>query len=411
MRQHPWAAQQMEIERMQATINELQQWKCHAEEYMKWQVAAAVLSSPPWPSSRLDALSFLEDGSAATTTATTRSPASSPAGSTSGKLKSHSSLKNLSSLPMPMRLPVGPEPPRAPSQLKVSQSEQSFEALLQPGSTLARAASMLCDDAKDPRLQLPTGLLDDDEEDDLLNVEDSLPKDSLTAVANSLAPFATGDNACSSVPIEVTPGILVSTLNVFGSSCTRAEWRIDDLRGKLLASMGRPLVSPPFAARGLPNLRLMVFPDAREAVKGVRSRERKGLYSAMVKKGPLHGALKLKADCLERATVLRFHLTVGSVRCGPFTYDFSECAIHGCEDFGADWLKQVDERSGNLSVGVEILDVKEFADGRGARSYVDGLMIENPLYSSASDPFKSCGGTYRGGSMQSRLPAGKVACT
>lgn len=45
--------------------------------------------------------------------------------------------------------------------------------------------------------------------------------------------------------------------------------------------MGRPLVSPPFAARGLPNLRLMVFPDAREAAKGVRQRERKGLYATM----------------------------------------------------------------------------------------------------------------------------------
>lgn len=81
--------------------------------------------------------------------------------------------------------------------------------------------------------------------------------------------------------------------------------------------MGRPLVSPPFAARGLPNLRLMVFPDAREAAKGVRQRERKGLYATMVKKGPVHASLKLKADCLQDATVLRFHLTVGTVRCGP----------------------------------------------------------------------------------------------
>lgn len=78
----------------------------------------------------------------------------------------------------------------------------------------------------------------------------------------------------------------------------------------------------------------------------------------MVKKGPLHGALKLKADCLDRAKVLSFYLTVGSVRKGPFNYDFSECAIHGCDDFGADWLKQVDESTGNLCVGVEIFEAE-----------------------------------------------------
>jgi len=156
--------------------------------------------------------------------------------------------------------------------------------------------------------------------------------------------------------LEVSPGIYVGPAQVTGLDCTRVEWKIEDLRGKLQASMGRPLVSPPFAARGLPNLRLMVFPDARESVKSVRSRERKGMYAAMVKKGPLHGALKLKADCLEHAKVLRFHLTVGAVRKGPFVYDFSERAIHGCDDFGADWLKQVEEATGNLRVGVEILE-------------------------------------------------------
>jgi len=108
----------------------------------------------------------------------------------------------------------------------------------------------------------------------------------------------------------------------------------------------------------------MVFPDGREAVKGARSRERKGMYAAMVRKGPLYGALKLKADCLERATktALSFYLTVGAVRIGPFTYDFSKSAIHGCDDFGADWLTQIDESSGSLAVGVEILDAEKCED-------------------------------------------------
>lgn len=154
--------------------------------------------------------------------------------------------------------------------------------------------------------------------------------------------------------IVQAPGICVTPAEVASVVCTRVEWTIEDVRGKLHASMGRPLVSPRFAACGLPNLRLMVFPDPREAVKGVRSRDRKGMYASMVRKGPLYGALKLKADCLKFTTMLRFHLTVGAVRRGPFVYNFAECAIHGCDDFGIDWLKHVDESCGSLRVGIEI---------------------------------------------------------
>jgi hypothetical protein len=105
---------------------------------------------------------------------------------------------------------------------------------------------------------------------------------------------------------------------------------------------------------GNPNLRLMIFPDAREAVKSARSRERKGMYAAMVKKGPLYGSLKLKADGVEITTELAFYLTCGCVRRGPFSHDFLQQAIHGCDDFGVDWLKQVDV-SGCLRVSVEVL--------------------------------------------------------
>lgn len=121
--------------------------------------------------------------------------------------------------------------------------------------------------------------------------------------------------------------------------------------------MGRPLVSPPFTACGLVNLRLMVFPDAREAVKNARSRDRKGMYAAMITKGPLSGALKVKADCLQDKKFLSFNLIVGSIRVGPVTYDFTEQAVHGVDDFGVDWLKQVNESSGSLCVGLEILEV------------------------------------------------------
>eukprot|EP00439_Symbiodinium_sp_Y106_P057014 s1620_g8.t1 len=169
-------------------------------------------------------------------------------------------------------------------------------------------------------------------------------------VAKSVVPVAT--------ELDLPPGIKIFGVDYAGSMCTRVEWRIDDLNGKLQASMGRPLVSPPFAALGLPNLRLMVFPDGRETMKNARSSERKGLYTQMIKKGPLHGSLKLKADCLQCATVMTVNLLVGQVRAGPLVYDFSEQAIHGLEDLGVDWLKQVDKSNGSLTVGIEILDVR-----------------------------------------------------
>jgi hypothetical protein len=153
------------------------------------------------------------------------------------------------------------------------------------------------------------------------------------------------------------PGMTICPSEVGGRACTKVDWKIEDFSGKLQASMGRPVVSPAFSACGLPNLRLMVFPDARDAVKSARSHERKGLYTAMVKKGPLYGSLKLKADGLERATVMTFSLLVGGVRSGPTTYDFSEQAVLGLEDFGVDWLQQVEKASGTLHVGIEIVEV------------------------------------------------------
>jgi hypothetical protein len=138
------------------------------------------------------------------------------------------------------------------------------------------------------------------------------------------------------------------------------EWGIDSFCGKLQSNGSRPMVSPPFSACGLPNLRLMVSVAAREPAKS-RGRERKGAAksTAALKRGPLQGALKLKADCLQGATVMTFNLHVGPAKSGPFTYDFSQQAVHGPDDFGVDWREQVDGSNGTLRVGVEILEVRK----------------------------------------------------
>mmetsp|Transcript_30735 Transcript_30735/g.55758 ORF Transcript_30735/g.55758 Transcript_30735/m.55758 type:complete len:465 (+) Transcript_30735:74-1468(+) len=386
-RTSPWPSQptQADIDRVQLHIHQLQLWKYQAEatlhgaggyESLAWQAGfegesatSSPLQIPSWQRVGEEEALASEPSAPGKSSRTTTSPTTS-----AGASPLASTRTSLSSLPLPMRLPIGPEPMLAPSSAKTSLTGSELQdpsilrglCSLNPlGLTLSRTASIPLsaddEDSKEPRLQLPPGLLDDEEDE-----ADVMPSGGQASKLDGpLAVVSSSSSLCPSPTssAEVSPGIRVGPIDVLGVVCARAEWRIDDLRGKLQASMGRPLVSPPFAVRGLPNLRLMVFPDAREAVKGVRSRERKGLYAAMVKKGPLHGSLKLKADCLEHATVLLFNLTVGSVRRGPFSYDFSECAIHGCEDFATDWLKQVEEPSGNLRVGVEILDVKEYTPG------------------------------------------------
>lgn len=245
------------------------------------------------------------------------------------------------SLPSPLRVPLGPDP-TMPSALfpALPEAADSLEAssLPPPGMILARAAGGSAEEAIDEPKR----------------VSPSAPRISSTPPLRSLDLGAEA---------EAPAGMNVSQLQ--DGHVTRVEWCIEDLRGRLQACMGRPLVSPPFATCDLPNLRLMVFPDAREAVKNARSRERKSMYAAMVRKGPLFGALRLKADCLDQSAalpVVRFHLTIGACRRGPFSYDFSEQAIHGCDDFGVDWLKQVDN-SGCLRVAVEIFEISQGSAG------------------------------------------------
>lgn len=166
------------------------------------------------------------------------------------------------------------------------------------------------------------------------------------------------------------PALAASTSNAVDDDCpqgmsmcttelgTRIDWHIEAFRSKLQGHNGRPVVSPPFSACGLPNLRLLVSVDTRDLAKSSKGAKGKAAAKAAAKKGPLVGSLKLKADCLEGgATVLSFILIVGSVRAGPFAYDFSQQAVRGPEDFGVDWLSQIDNNSGNLRVGVEILGV------------------------------------------------------
>jgi len=255
------------------------------------------------------------------------------------------SLALLPSLASPLRVPL-------PSPLAADGSGLSDVALLLPELSpglqpLAPESLRPAAEAK-PRMlaspkkiEVPRELREYSEP----KAPDPSPRAAQLPKPSAAAPAAPPDNLPQGLSICVPD-----------AGCTRVQWRIDNFCAKLQPTMGRPLVSPPFAALGLPNLRLMVFPDVHEAVRSARSRERKGMYAAMVTKGPLTGALKLKADCLQGVTVLCFSLSVGSVRVGPVTYDFAKQAVHGVDDFGVDWLKQVDEGTGSLCVGIDLFE-------------------------------------------------------
>jgi len=261
----------------------------------------------------------------------------------------------LASVMSPMLLPVGPKPASPlwkplPAAMPIAEATP-LTLELPPGlpASLLRSAPVIAKLAKTNRIDLSAAVGE-------AVVTPPQEQAAAAAIPTTPAPLAAAVNSANNAVEEVAPGVCIAPTEVGGKACTMVGWCIEDLRSKLRASMGRSLVSPPFSVGGLCNLRFIVCPDARDLVRNACSRDRKGVYATMIKKGPLHGSLKLKADCLEVAASVSFYLTVGSVRCGPFAYDFSESAIHGCDDFDVDWLQQIDAGTGNLSVSAEILD-------------------------------------------------------
>jgi len=167
----------------------------------------------------------------------------------------------------------------------------------------------------------------------------------------SPGPVSPGPSFSDTEPMK-EEGVQVTREASGGTERWRAEWRIAHLSTKLRGCMGRALVSSPFDALGLEDLRLMICPDGKEVAQGPRNRRQKELYTKKITEGPLDGCLKLKIPNCPAQCELEYRLTVGSLRRGPFRHDFAESTVSECDDFG-DWLKQLDaDRS--LTVSVEI---------------------------------------------------------
>eukprot|EP00929_Paragymnodinium_shiwhaense_P064345 TRINITY_DN32221_c0_g1_i1.p1 TRINITY_DN32221_c0_g1~~TRINITY_DN32221_c0_g1_i1.p1 ORF type:complete len:317 (+),score=55.63 TRINITY_DN32221_c0_g1_i1:60-953(+) len=136
---------------------------------------------------------------------------------------------------------------------------------------------------------------------------------------------------------------------------TRAEWSVDHVQAKLRTSCGFPLVSPPFTAHNLPPLRFMFAPGQLWAAARGRQQSsaakstRRGSDTA----SPF-GAVKLKAGSPEAGAVVALYLTLGSMRLGPLTFDFTERAVQSAE-LPEDWAPHVEAENDRLVLGVEIV--------------------------------------------------------
>jgi len=166
------------------------------------------------------------------------------------------------------------------------------------------------------------------------------------------------DAAVESPEAKSLEAVSVEPADVDGMPCSRAIWRIVHVRSRLKTSLGKPLVSPPFTVAGLSDLRFMITPDVKGTLEGLRGKSKQSHFAKMLSQGPLHCSIKLKVPELPSSSTptLKFYLTVGSTaRYGPYSCNFKEHTMHGCDDANIDWLKEVDT-DGSLCVGLEMLE-------------------------------------------------------
>jgi len=155
-------------------------------------------------------------------------------------------------------------------------------------------------------------------------------------------------------PVE---SLRVTRAEVNGAPCARVEWSIAHLGRKLAASLSKPIVSPSFEALGLGDLRLMMVPASgtKDDTDGMHRKKKNNKLKQAVATGPIHGGLKLKVG--SETPVLKFYLNVGGVQKGPFTWDFSQHSMHGCDEFGIDWLSEMGEDN-TITVRLDVLELE-----------------------------------------------------
>ncbi|CAK9078477.1 unnamed protein product, partial [Durusdinium trenchii] len=155
--------------------------------------------------------------------------------------------------------------------------------------------------------------------------------------------------------LPLPESLSVKPKDVDGVSACRVEWRIDSIKTKFKDCLVRPLVSPQFEAGGLPELRLLVFPNLGD-LEGLTMREQKSRYEVRFADGsPLNGALKFKVVTeIGGRLDIKFNLFIGDVVQGPVEHNFADHVIAGFE-FSNNWLES--SSAGSLTVGVEVIEI------------------------------------------------------
>merc|ERR1712007_234586 len=128
---------------------------------------------------------------------------------------------------------------------------------------------------------------------------------------------------------------------VENATSQKAEWQLVQLRTRLRQSLGKPLVSPCFSVGELSDIRIMFsakFPNEKAVADSGKGKNQRAKYLKMINHGPLSGELRLKVPCSD-AAIVKFFVSVGSVKEGPFECNFAEKTVHSFGQFEMDWLK------------------------------------------------------------------------
>ncbi|CAL1140277.1 unnamed protein product [Cladocopium goreaui] len=154
--------------------------------------------------------------------------------------------------------------------------------------------------------------------------------------------------------LPVPESLSVKTKDIDGVAACRIEWRIDGIKTKFKDCLVRPLVSPQFEAAGLPELRLLVFPNLGD-LDGLTMREQKSRYEVRFAEGPLSGSVKFKVVTETGGRLdIKFNLFIGDVVQGPLAHNFADHVMAGF-DFSNNWLES--SAVGSLTIGVEVIEV------------------------------------------------------
>jgi len=137
------------------------------------------------------------------------------------------------------------------------------------------------------------------------------------------------------------------------SDTRKAEWRIAQFRSKSRQSAGKALVSQSVCVGQFSDVRLMLYSKFSDE-RGKKGKAQRAKLSKTDAIGPSDIELRLKAPHV--GTKMKFFVSVGSSREGPFECDFTENAIQSLGCFKVNCSMMESDDSDVLVIGLELLE-------------------------------------------------------